>query len=249
MKALVFSEDFMDTVKIKKKGTRLIAHRGLSGIECENTAAAFVAAGNRDYFGIETDIHRTADGKFIVIHDDTTARVSLTDLSVESSDYDTLRTVRLRDKDGLCRGDLCLPSAEEYFRICKKYGKTAVTELKNKFAEEDIISIADIARREYSLDRVIFISFVYENLIALKNYLPNVSAQLLYRGRVNDELTDKLKRYGLDLDIRYDRLTKKNISLLHSLGIKVNCWTCDDRKDADTLAGWGIDYITTNILQ
>lgn len=53
----------------------MIAHRGVSGIECENTAAAFVTAGNRSYFGIETDVHRTADGQYIIIHDDDTKRV------------------------------------------------------------------------------------------------------------------------------------------------------------------------------
>ena len=34
--------------------TKMVAHRGLSGIETENTAAAFVAAGNRGYWGSET---------------------------------------------------------------------------------------------------------------------------------------------------------------------------------------------------
>ena len=65
----------MDTIKYKKLKTQTIAHRGLSGIECENTCAAFVAAGNRSYLGIETDVHITADGNFAVIHDDNTARV------------------------------------------------------------------------------------------------------------------------------------------------------------------------------
>ena len=78
----------MDTVKIDKNATRMIAHRGLSGIEPENTNAAFIAAGNRSYFGIETDVHRTADGKFVVIHDDTTDRVCEEDLSVENSLFD-----------------------------------------------------------------------------------------------------------------------------------------------------------------
>ncbi len=50
---------------------QMIAHRGLSGIETENTAAAFVAAGQHPYFGIETDVHRTRDGQFVIIHDDT----------------------------------------------------------------------------------------------------------------------------------------------------------------------------------
>lgn len=53
----------MDTIKIDKNNVKLIAHRGVSGIERENTAAAFVAAGNRSYYGIETDVHVTKDGK------------------------------------------------------------------------------------------------------------------------------------------------------------------------------------------
>ena len=60
----------MDTLKMKHNGTvRMIAHRGVCGLERENTAAAFVAAGNRSYFRIETDIHETADGKFIIPDD------------------------------------------------------------------------------------------------------------------------------------------------------------------------------------
>ena len=46
------------TVLINAKQTKIIAHRGLSGIECENTIAAYIAAGNRNYFGIETDAIR-----------------------------------------------------------------------------------------------------------------------------------------------------------------------------------------------
>ena len=51
----------MNTIKLNTTGTnvKMIAHRGLSGLEAENTCAAFVAAGNREkYFGIECDIHR-----------------------------------------------------------------------------------------------------------------------------------------------------------------------------------------------
>ena len=39
-----------DTIKIPEKGkTLMVAHRGVSGLECENTAAAFIAAGNRTH--------------------------------------------------------------------------------------------------------------------------------------------------------------------------------------------------------
>ena len=43
----------MNTTYIPAKGkTLMVAHRGLSGIERENTLPAFVAAANRSYFGI-----------------------------------------------------------------------------------------------------------------------------------------------------------------------------------------------------
>ena len=60
-----------NTIKLENKGNvRMVAHRGVSGLEKENTNAAFVAAGNRSYYGIETDVHLTADNRFILIHDD-----------------------------------------------------------------------------------------------------------------------------------------------------------------------------------
>ncbi len=76
----------MDTVKINKGNARLIAHRGLSGIEVENTASAFVAAGNRSYYGIETDIHKTGNGEFVVVHDADLMRVAGSDVAVEDTD-------------------------------------------------------------------------------------------------------------------------------------------------------------------
>lgn len=93
----------------------------MSGLEMENTASAFVAAGQRSYFGIETDVHRTADGQFIIIHDDNTKRVAGDEMIVEQTSFRTLRSLRLLDTDGQQgRGDLILPSLREYISICKK---------------------------------------------------------------------------------------------------------------------------------
>ena len=85
----------MDTIKLQTNGVKMIAHRGLSGIERENTYPAFVAAGNRSYFGIETDVHVTLDGKFVIIHDETTERVSLgkINLNVENCTFDEIKDV------------------------------------------------------------------------------------------------------------------------------------------------------------
>ena len=115
-----------DTIHVNLPGVKMVAHRGVSGLERENTCSAFVAAGNRSYFGVETDIHRTADGRYIVYHDDNLVRLLGDERVVEEMTFDELRALRLTDLDGHARGDLLLPTLEEYVHICKKYDKDCV---------------------------------------------------------------------------------------------------------------------------
>lgn len=49
----------------------VIAHRGASGYEVENSLAAFRAAGPMGADAVELDVHATADGALVVHHDET----------------------------------------------------------------------------------------------------------------------------------------------------------------------------------
>lgn len=240
----------MDTIQIQRGATKLIAHRGLSGLERENTAAAFVAAGNRSYYGIETDVHRTADGAFLILHDDTTGRVTGGEnLTAEETDYQRLRQLRLPDLDGRVREDLCLPSLDEYIRICKKYEKVSVLELKNPFTPTDIAKIVSIIREEDHLSQTIFISFSLENCLYLRKMLPEQPIQWLVSHAIDEATVTALTEGRLGLDVHYPRLTPALVERLHSLGIPVNCWTCNEKEAAEALVHMGVDFITTNILE
>ncbi len=236
------------TICIDKKNTRFIAHRGVSKLERENTCAAFVAAGNRSYFGIETDIHVTADGHFVVFHDDTTQRLTEENWTVEKKTLAQLRSLRLKDMDGNLRGDLVMPTLQEYIRICKKYEKTAVLELKNLFRPEDIETVVKIIREEEWLERTIFISFKLDNLIYLRKLLPEQPLQYLVQ-TLTEKTLDDLVRYSLDLDVKYVGLTAEQVEKVHALAHKVNVWTVDDPQEAAQLIEIGVDYITSNILE
>ena len=247
----------MDTVKINKGNTRLIAHRGLSGLETENSIPAFVAAGNRSYYGVETDTHVTSDGIFIILHDDSTGRVAQDDIKVEESSYGLIRKIVLKD---MCpaagtepvalegRQDLVIPNLREYIGICQKYGKVCILELKNEFLPEDIRRLVEEIRNLCYLEHVVFISFALSNLICLRELLPTQELYYL-TGEYNAEVLKALKQYRLGLDIYYKALTKETVEELHREGIPVNCWTCDNREDAERLVSWGVDFITTNILE
>lgn len=243
----------MDTIKFNSHGVKIIAHRGLSGIERENTCPAFVAAGNRSYFGIETDVHITNDGKFVIIHDETTERITLGEynIDVEKADYKTVENIILPDLDGTTdRKDIKIPLLCEYIKICKKYNKTAVLEIKNHFEKQDIKKLVKEIIETGYIKNVIFISFDFENCVNVKNLLPENDVQwLIYKDKITNELIEKLCGNKLDIDIYYKQLNEDNIKLLHSKGIKVNCWTCDNKEEAEKLASFGVDFITTNILE
>lgn len=250
----------MDTIKINSANARMIAHRGLSGLETENSIPAFVAAGNRSYYGVETDVHVTKDGRFVIIHDDSTERVTGDNINVDESSYSQLRKLTLKE---LCpaaeyegqvwkeigdRQDLIIPNLKEYIGICSKYEKTCVLELKNKFQPTDIERMVEEIRALEYLEHVVFISFDLDNMINLRKLLPQQELYYL-RGEYNQEIHDALKQYRLDLDVYYSALTKEIIDGLHAEGIRVNCWTCDDKEEAERLAEWGVDFITSNILE
>lgn len=243
----------MDTIKIDSGRTKIIAHRGLSGLERENTCPAFVAAANRSYFGIETDVHITKDGKFVIIHDETTRRITLDEynINVEESNYADIQNIVLPDLDGSnVRQDIKIPLLEEYVKICKKYDKICVLEVKSHFREEALSNLVEEIKKIGYIENVIFISFDWENCINLRKMLPEANIQWLTLDKtVTEELVSTLKESNLDLDIYYKKLTKEAVDLLHDNGIKVNCWTCDIKQEAEELVNFGVDFITTNILE
>ena len=239
----------MNTIRISKGTTRIVAHRGCSGLEKENTNTAFIAAGNRSYYGIETDVQNTLDGKYVCFHDDTTGRVAIDDLAITKSTYETLRAITLCDLDGTKgRTDLRIPTLKEYIRTCKRYEKTAVLELKVPFTKQQVAEIIAEIREEDYLAHVVFISFYPQDLTAMRELLPDQPGQFLCEDW-KDEYIDFMKDNGLGLDIWEKLLTEDFIRRMHENGIEVNCWTVNDPARGEQLAAWGIDYITTNILE
>ncbi len=80
---------------------RNFAHRGLYEKDQsvpENSLAAFRRAAEAGY-GVELDVHLTADGKLAVFHDDDLKRMCAADGPVEARTYDELSALRLYGTD------------------------------------------------------------------------------------------------------------------------------------------------------
>lgn len=239
----------MDTIKINKGKTKMIAHRGLSGLEKENTLAAFIAAGNRSYYGMECDIHKTKDGEYVVIHDYDTKRVATIEILIKDHTYSELKEVFLNDIiDGLPKPHLVIPRLVDYIDICIKYEKICVIEFKGLFSEEDIKEVIKIIEEKNYLNNCVFISFALENLLLIRNISKKIKLQYL-TSKYDNEILNILINNKLDIDINYSTLTKEIFEELKSNNILINVWTVDNPIVATMLVNWGVDYITTNILE
>ena len=121
-------------------------------------------------------------------------------------------------------------------------------ELKNHFQPADIDAIIDIIRQEGWLERTIFISFDLMNMICIRSGCPSRRRSSWFPP-IRIGVEDTLKKYSLDLDIYYKALTAERVQALHDAGIEVNVWTVDTLEDAQRMVEYGVDYITSNIVE
>lgn len=240
----------LDTIKIfNKNQTKFIAHRGLSGLEKENTMCAFVSAGARSYYGMECDIHKTKDNKYVVCHDENIKRVSGIDVNINALTYDEISKIELIDNfDNTKKSYLTIPLFEDYLDCAKKYNKYCIIELKDDFLDDDISTILNYINAIEYKEKCIIISFSLSNLVKVRQVDRTIKMQYLV-SEYSKNILDTCVMYNMGIDINYTGLTKKIIDDFHKFGLDVNVWTVNDCDDAIKFIDYGVDYITTNILE
>ena len=218
--------------------TFVLAHRGASRAERENTVLAFRAAGDMGADGVELDVRLTADRQLVVHHDP-----------------------RLEDGRVICmlqRSELPvhIPTMTEALDACA--GMWVNVEIKNDEKEPDfdssdaiaeIIARALLARKENS--RFLVSSFRRETIDKVHDVAPELRTAWLTTVVAPNEaenIVDSLVRSGHSaLHPWVGLLTQELIDLCHARGIQVNTWTCDDEARMAELAAWKIDAICTNV--
>jgi len=239
----------MNTIKIRHPHTKMIAHRGLSGLERENSAAAFIAAGNRSYFGTECDLHLSKDDVFVVCHDDNLKRVAGVDCLIRDTLLQDIKQIPLYEvRSTVVKDYLRVPTLLEYLEISQKYQKCCVIEIKPELTMTQTKALLTEIRNFGYLHQVIFISFRFANLEKLSQLDSSLRLQFL-TSKITEEVINKCINLKISLDANYQSLTFEHVKAFQNAGLEVNVWTVDDVKVARKLIRWVVDYITTNILE
>lgn len=229
--------------------TELVMHRGYSSKARENTVEAFTLAGQEaEVYGIETDLYLTADNQPILIHDETTDRVTLGKykMNVKESTLEQLQEVTLPDILGNPNVHT-IPTLKEYTDVLNEYNKVGFLELKEDFNNEELDIIMSQLEKEISLDQIVVISFHKDALIRLREKYPELEIMLLVNN-YSEVSEEELIEYNFGLDCEQAGITNDQIENLMSKNIKINIWTIDDKESARKYGILGIDYLTTNSI-
>lgn len=212
----------------------VIAHRGASKAEPENTVHAFQRARQMGAQAVELDVRRTSDGVLVVHHNP-----HLPDLRLIAQ----IRRAELPPS---------VPTLGEALDACA--GMWVNVEIKNDPEEPDFDpaeSIADetiahlLARGEDH--RWLISCFRVETVDRCRQLAPQIRTAWLCSVPPEGVADDMAARGHVALHPWVGLVTAELIDACHAKGVQVNTWTVDDPVRMAELIEWGIDGLCTNV--
>ena len=237
----------------------IVGHRG-SQWGVENTRAAFINGANAGAWGLECDIRVTADGTFVISHDDNYKRLGGPETKIADMSTEAVLSTRLTSKRHGITYAATPCSLGEFLDICNEYKVVPVVEVKvctsihsNTKAENEpvfdgIPALINMIDQKGCSDRVVIISFMPGVVDFIHRHYPDITVQVLAGdgdGTI-DEWVDWCIEHKMDLDVVHTIVTKEAVDRMHAAGLKVNVWTVDRVEDFERVKAAGADFITTN---
>jgi glycerophosphoryl diester phosphodiesterase len=223
----------------------VVAHRGASIEQPENTIAAFEAAIDAGADAVEFDVRMTADGHAVVMHDPDVSRT--TDGTGLVSDK-TVEEIRA----------LGVPTLEEALQ-CLSGRAAADIEIKNLPGEPDFAPDREPSV-EATLDALDAVSFPGQVIVSSFNPASIAHSRALRP----DVPTGLLTEYEVDAEEALDRATEQGhpwvlpfvlkvleagdgfADRVHAAGALLGVWIADDPETARRLFELGADAVATN---
>lgn len=240
----------------------VLAHRGWRGYYPENTLHALGLAAQLDIDGLEIDIHATADGELVVIHDDTVDRT--TNGSGRVQDY-TLAELKKLDAGYWWTADngrtyphrgvgITIPTLEELFRMLP--GVWINVDIK-QHAPSIVQPFADMIRA-YQREALMCVgSFSNETVAEFRQVLPQVARAGSEQEARRLVVLNKLglgRWYRDEADVfqipeRHQGIqvvTRRFVQDAHRANTAVHVWTVNEIEDMQRLLALGVDGLVTD---
>ncbi|MFC1679773.1 glycerophosphodiester phosphodiesterase [Elusimicrobiota bacterium] len=215
----------------------MIAHRGASGYEPENTLAAFRAALRMGAEEVECDVRQTKDGELVLLHDPDLSRVAGWEVSLRDLEFAD------RPKTGVC------PRLADLIAMLSDRVELHL-DLKQddppyRSFEECILAALD-SRREWRKNTT-FSSADADTLRRLRAAKGDVRLGFQPRDTPIARAFGIARELGVEsLRLRRDRLAPEWVRRAHEKGIEVYVYTVDDAGTLERMRELGVDRVFTN---
>ncbi len=227
--------------------TKIIAHRGFSGIAPENTLIAFQKAieSGADYF--ELDVHKSSDGKIFVIHDKSINRTSSdgAEGTIAEMTCKDIKKVKVGypDKFGETYKNEKIPTLKEALKLAKGKIKVCI-EIKIHGIEKEVLKIINDLKMN---NKVIIFSF-YDSVLVKIRQLDATIPILYLKNKADNTTIDYAKNINSNaIGVGYKtNITKEFLNLAHKAEIEIWKWTVNENTQMQQLINLGIDGIITN---
>jgi glycerophosphoryl diester phosphodiesterase len=217
-----------------------IGHRGAAGYEPENTLKSFQKALELNADGIELDVHLSADGHIVVIHDETIDRTT--------NGKGFVNTLSLSElKSFLIDGKLEIPTLIEVFDLIDKKCLINV-ELKGVGTASKVVALIEeyISDKNWNYENFIISSFEWNMLEEVHNLNPQIAIGVLTEEDLDKALAfaEGIKASAINPD--YQLLTLENTKKIQEKGFQVFPWTVNTAEDIQKIKSYNVDGIISD---
>ncbi len=217
-----------------------IAHRGAKAYEPENTLQAFQKALDLYADGIELDVHLSADGHIIVMHDDTIDKMTNGKGAVNTFTLSELKSFLIADKHQI-------PTLNEVFDLVNK--KCIINiELKNADTSKQVVSLIEeyIAEEGWNYGHFIVSSFDWNALQEVHNLNSYIPIGVLTEDDLEAALAfaESIQAYAIHPD--FQLLNNENVRKIHEKGFLVFPWTVNSEEDIQKVKSYQVNGIISD---
>ncbi|MNX90265.1 Glycerophosphoryl diester phosphodiesterase [compost metagenome] len=220
----------------------------------ENTLDSFREAFAQGADGVECDVHLSADGQVVVLHDDTLDRTTSGHGPVDALPYAELRALDAGSWYASRFAGAHVPLLSELLALVKAVGEArgvtpyVVIELKAGSRRYPGIEAAviDEVRKAGLGRRALFISFDHFAIKTLKGLAPELAGGILYHALPVDPVAMARAARADAVAPAVEDVEADQVRALHAAGLSVFAWTVRTPDEARRMAAAGVDAFGAN---
>lgn len=211
-----------------------IGHRGAKGYIAENTLTSFQKALDMGVDGIELDVHLSADGQIMVIHDDTIDRTTSKKGFV--SDYTSLELTSLG-----------IPTLMEIIELVNKKSFINI-EIKDPKATQPVLQLIEncISKKNWKPNLFLISSFDWSVLQLCHSEARGISLGVLTEDDLTSAFKFAQKINAYSIHPYFKLLNPSIVSDLHQNRFKIYTWTVNSEEDITFVRKLEVDGIISD---